>query len=120
MSSFPWAAFLLFLYALSAAVVCLPVIWWYRSIGWRWWELILPLAPSGLWLCLIACSDKGKTLSNAVIESLLCGCAACIPIALRAAATRCGWQVEAIYFIGLVISCAFVVIVYLGTPAIPE
>lgn len=120
MSSFPWAAFLLFFYAMSATVVCVPIIWWYRSIGWRWWELVLPIVPFGLYLCLTAFSDKGKTLSNAVIEPLLCGCAACIPIALKAVATRCGWQVEVTYVLGLLVSCVFVLIVYLAVPAIPE
>ena len=120
MSSFPLAAFLVFLYAVSATVVCVPIIWWYRTIGWRWWELILPIVPFSFWLCLTAFSDKGKTLSNAVIEPLLCGCAACLPVALRAMATRCRWQVEMTYFVGLLISCVFALIVYFGMPAIPE
>jgi hypothetical protein len=120
MSTLPLVAILLFLYSVSAAVVCLPLIWWYRSIEWRWWELILPVVPFGLWLCVMAISDKGKSLSNGVIEPLLCGCTACIPIALRAAATRCGWQVEATYFIGLLASCVLVMVIYFGMPSLPE
>ena len=105
MSSLPWAAFVFVLYAVPATLVCLPVVWWNRSIGWRWWELVFPVVPFGLWFCLTAPSDRGKSLSNAVIEPLLCGCAACIPFLLRAAAGRFGWSAEVGNFIGLCVSC---------------
>ena len=120
MSSLPLVGFLFFLYVVSATVVCLPIVWWYRSIGWRWWELVLPVVAFALWLSLVVVSDKGKTLSNAVIEPLLCGCLACMPIVLRAAATRCAWWGEVAYLIGLFLSCVVVLIIYVGMPALPE
>jgi len=120
MSYFPWAVFQLFLYAVPTAIVCLPIVLWFRSYEWRWWELALPIAPFILWLCLVAISDKGKTLTNAVVEPLLCGCVACVPIMLRAAATRWEWRVGLAYCIGLLISCAVTTIIYLEMPPLPE
>lgn len=120
MHSFPWMVFLLFLYAMPAAFICLPTVWRYRSIGWQWWELLLPLSPFGLWLFLITIDDRQKNLSNAVIEPLLCGLAAVTPILFRVAVARYGWRPGLAYFGGLLISYALVLIVYFFMPAIPE
>jgi len=116
--SFP---FLLVPYSLSATVVCLPILWWFRSIGWRWWELVLPILPSLLWCALILfVSEKGKTLSNLVIEPLLSGCFAFLPLAMKVTAARRGWSVEAGYLLGVMVSFASVMSIYFFMPGIPE
>lgn len=111
---------LILFYAMSAIVVCLPVIWWSRSLKWRWWELILPIVPFVLWFGLILVNGKGKTLSNGVIEPLLLGCAAGLPILFRAGANRSGRQGETAYFLGLAISCTIALVIYFWMPALPE
>ena len=120
MSLFPLVILLFLFYVVPLAIVCVPVVWWHRSIIWRWWEAVLLLVPFGLWLGFIITSNKGKSLSNAVIEPFLCGCIACMPIALKAIATRFGWRTNLAYFTGLLISCTVAAVVYFAIPALPE
>ena len=120
MYSFPYVVFLLLLYVVAAAFICLPTIWRYRSIGWQWWELVLPIVPFGIWFCLVNINGSHKTLSNSVVESLLCGLAACTPILFRVAVVRYGWRSELAYIVGSLISCVLVLIIYFFVPAIPE
>ena len=122
MSSPSLLGFMLLLNAVAATVVCLPVIWWYRSIRWRWWDFFLVRAVRSLAWANIG-GDKGKTLSNAVIEPLVCGCAARVPMALRGlrgTGKSHGWLLEALYFFGLFASCVFVSIIYFFMPSLAE
>ena len=121
MSDFQWVPYLFAPYALSATVVCLPILWWFRAVGWRWWELVLPLLPSVLWCALIlVVSEKGKTLSNLVIEPFLAGCFAFLPFTMKVTAARLGWSVEAGYLLGLIVSFTIVMSLYLWMPGMPE
>jgi hypothetical protein len=117
---FSWVVLLLLFYAIPAAVICLPLIWWHRSIGWKWWEFMLLIVPFALWLCLVVMNFRVKTLSNAVIEPALCGCAAGAPLVLKVMATHRRQRTIATAFIGLIVSCLLVVVIYLSMPAIPE
>ncbi len=118
MNSLPWAAFLLVLYVAAAAFVCLPTVRSYRSVGWAWWELVLPIVPFGVWFCLVRISGNQKTLSNAVIEPLLCGFAVITPFLVKVVAARYGWRTGLAYFVGWLISCVLVLIIYFFMPAI--
>ena len=55
-----------------------------------------------------------------IVEPLLCGLAAYTPILAKVAATRSGWPAGLAYFLGLLVSCVLVVLIYLFMPAIPE
>ena len=108
-------------YALPATLVCLPILWWYRSIGWRWWELTLLLVPFLIWFCLMALwSEKGKTLSNLGVEPFLCGCVAFLPLATKVAASRYRRSPGVGYFLGLLASCVLVLLTYTRMPGLPE
>lgn len=116
-----WVPWLLLPYFLSASIICLPFFWWFRSIGWRWFETILLWVPFLLWFCLMALwSEKGKTLSNVVVEPFLCGCFAFLPLATKVTATRYRRSSVAGYFLGLFASCLIVLLIYQQMPGLPE
>ena len=117
---FTFLATLFLIYAAPLAIVCVPAVLWYRSIIWKWWEMVLLLVPFGLWLSLTFTGIKFKSLSNAVIELFLCGCVACMPIALRAIAARFKCRTNLAYFTGLLISSTVAAILYFTVPALPE
>lgn len=120
MSRMPLVLFLFMLYAVPAAVFCLPLIRYSRRARWTWWEFTLPALPFGLWLSLMVAGDAPKDEGNLVFEPLLCGLAAAAPILAKAVATWCKRRTGPAYFVGWLISCVLVLIIFFFIPAIPQ
>lgn len=121
MSLISFMLFLLLIYALPLVVICVPVGFWSRSVRWRWWEFLLLIVPFAVWIGLVLLFDgKNKTLSSAVIEPLLAGCAACLPVIGRAVGPRVGLSRDVLYWLGMSGACLLVLATYVFVPALPE
>ena len=117
----PWFPVLFLPYVLSASILCLPFFWWFRSVDWRWWEAALLFVPFLVWFCLMALwSEKGKSLSNVGVEPFLCGCVAFLPLMTKVVASRYRRSPGVGYFLGLLASCAIVLLIYTRMPGLPE
>lgn len=111
---------IVFVLGLSLLPMAMILFWQNDLSNWRWWEFVLLLLPFVIWLSLSTFGGRPKSLSNAVIESLLCGIAAILPIVVKLVAIRFRWESRPIFGLGLVISCTLVLMMYFTVPVLPE
>lgn len=122
MSTAPLCAVWFLLYLVSCILAGGLTTFLTRSwMAWRLWEVVLLLLPFLVWSGAIAINSTGKTLSNAVIEPLVCGLLSSLQLLIRIYAVKVH-RTDHILLVplGVLVSCLAVLVVYWTMPALPE
>ena len=122
MSMSPFLVVCLLFYGFALAISGGGIFWIARGkIVWQAWEFGLMILPFLVWVVLIVQNRAGKSLTNALIEPLVCGFIAGLQPGFRFLVVHFSHQDHPkLSLIGVLISCIGALAVYYFTPTIAE